>query len=282
MVLVLSMPQLAAAARPIDQEEEKQAVVEAAMNYMEGAYTASAERMAKAVHPELTKVQLSTFPQTGSYYLRPAGATRLIEVVRGMQLVPEEERRIELKVFDIGDDMAAVMMNSAHFHDLLQLAKINGEWKIVNVLWIPNPESEGGQHNPPPAMDEADTEEKAVTEAALNYIDGAYSGDADRMAKGVHPELTKLRVVTHPATGEVFLDGTSASLLVEATRAQLMNLEEAERKIDVEVYDARHGLAVAKVVSAMYIDHLQLAKVNGEWRIVNVLWAANPDAPAMR
>ena len=72
VLLALSASQLAAAAPPVDQEEDKKAVVETAMNYMEGAYTADAERMALAVHPELTKVKLSTFPQTGTYYLRPA------------------------------------------------------------------------------------------------------------------------------------------------------------------------------------------------------------------
>jgi len=276
-LLLLSQP--VAGVPPVDQEEDKKAVVETVMNYMEGAYTADAERMALAVHPELTKVQLSTFPQTGTYYLRPAGATRLIEVVRGMQVVPEEERNIELKVLDIGDDMAVVMMDSAHFHDLLQIAKINGKWKIINVLWIPNPESEGGQRNPPPHMDESVVEEQAITAAALDYIDGAFSGDTDRMARGVHPELTKVRVVTHPKTGEVFLDNTSASLLVEGTRAQLMMLDEAARNIEVEIYDSRHGIAVVKVVSAMYIDHLQLAKVDDKWRIVNVLWVVNPEAP---
>ena len=278
LIFLLASP-LVAAAPPVDQEEDKKAVVETAMNYMEGAYTADAERMALAVHPELTKVQLSTFPQTGTYYLRPAGATRLIEVVRGMQVVPEEDRKIELKVLDIGNDMAVMMMDSAHFHDLLQLAKIEGEWKIVNVLWIPNPDSEGGQRNPPPPMGEPEVEEQAVKDAALDYIDGAYSGAADRMARGVHPELTKVRVVTHPRTGEAFLDNTSASLLVEGTKAQLMMLDEAARNIEVEIYDSRHGIAVVKVVSAMYIDHLQLAKVNDEWRIVNVLWVVNPDAP---
>ena len=268
-----------AAAPWVDQEEDKKAVVETAMNYMEGAYTASAERMAKAVHSELTKVQLSTFAQTGTYYLRPAGATRLIEVVRGMQVVPEEDRNIELKVLDIGNEMAVVMMDTSHFHDLLQLAKISGEWKIINVLWIPNPESEGGQRNPPPVMAEDAAEEQAVTAAALDYIDGAYSGDAERMARGVHPDLTKVRVVTHPKTGGVFLDNTSASLLVEGTRAQLMMLDEDARNIEVEIYDSRYGISTVKVVSAMYIDHLQLAKIDDEWRIVNVLWAVNPEAP---
>jgi hypothetical protein len=56
-------------------------------------------------------------------------------------------------------------------------------------------------------------------------------------------------------------------------------LAEDQRNIEVEIYDCRYGIAVAKVLSAVYIDHLQLAKVDDEWRIVNVLWAMNPAAP---
>jgi hypothetical protein len=32
------------------------------------------------------------------------------------------------------------LLKERHFHDLLQLAKIEGEWRIVNVLWVMNPD----------------------------------------------------------------------------------------------------------------------------------------------
>ena len=54
---------------------------------------------------------------------------------------------------------------------------------------------------------------------------------------------------------------------------------EAERHIEVEVNDISHGMAAVKLTSSMYIDHLQLGKVNGEWKIINVLWVPNPDRP---
>jgi hypothetical protein len=38
-------------------------------------------------------------------------------------------------------------------------------------------------------------------------------------------------------------------------------------------------MATVKVYSAMYIDYLQVGKINGEWKIINVLWVPNPDAP---
>lgn len=266
----------------VDLEAERAAVLETTMNYVEGAYTASAERMAKAVHPELNKVTLVTLPQTGTCFLRNAGSSRLVEVVRGMQVVPEDKRNIRTEILDIGDDMAVVLMDSSDWHDLLQIAKVDGEWKIVNVLWVPNPESAGGQRNPHPEMDTPEAEAAAVRAAALDYIEGAYSGDAERMARGVHPQLNKVVVVTHPRTGHVFLDKMSSTYLIEGTRAGLGLVPEGERNIEIEIYDVNYGIAALKVTSAMYIDHLQLAKVSGQWRIVNVLWAMNPDAPARR
>lgn len=53
---------------------------------------------------------------------------------------------------------------------------------------------------------------------------------------------------------------------------------EAERNIEVEIYDVSHDMAMAKVASALYIDYVQVGKVNGEWKIINVLWVPNPDA----
>ena len=34
-------------------------------------------------------------------------------------------------------DAAAIAIPSVDFYDLAHVAKINGEWKVVNVLWAP-------------------------------------------------------------------------------------------------------------------------------------------------
>ncbi len=45
----------------------------------------------------------------------------------------------------------------------------------------------------------------------------------------------------------------------------------------------REGVVVAaKVTSSMYIDHLQMGKVNGAWKIINVLWVPNRDRDRRR
>ena len=262
----------------VDLEREKEAVTQTALDYMDGTLSGSAERMERAVHPELTRVLLEKYPQTGRFYLRKAGATLLVSVARARSEVArargvslgEQKWNIEVTVFDIGNDLASVKAVSTRFYYLLQLAKIDGRWKLINVLWIPIPEAA----ETPPALIDVEREKEAVRQAALDYIEGAFSGDAERMERALHTELTKVWPRASQPGGS-FLMKMGASELIEATRAQLLLLDEEKRNIEVTVYDVSNGLAAVKVVSAMYIDHLQLARFDGEWKIVNVLWVMN-------
>ena len=99
------------------------------------------------------------------------------------------------------------------------------------------------------------------------------------MAAALHPELTKMMLGERQETGKQFLYKMGSSDLIEGTRAGLGDLPEDQRNIEVEIYDISHGMAAVKVTSAMYIDHLQVGKFNGEWKIINVLWVPNPDRP---
>ena len=256
-------------------EQDKEAVVAAARDYMEGALNADAERMARGVHPELTKVVVSTYPQTGRQFLSYNTSTLLVEWTRGAaEQMANVDKNVDVTVFDIGDSLAAARAIGQNWYDFLQLAKINGQWRIVNVLWARNrlqAEDQSGVQPEP-------TDRAEIEATALNYIDGSFSGDAERMAKAVHPELTKMLLANNRVTGKPFLHKMGASDLIEGTRAGLGIVPEDQRNIEVDIYDVSHGIAAVKVTSSRYIDHLQLGKVNGEWKIINVLWVPNPDA----
>lgn len=255
-------------------QRDEEGVVRAALDYMEGAVNADADRVARAVHTELTKVIVSTLPQTGTQFLSYSTHTALVETVRGLgDMVADVDKNVDVTVFDIGHDLAAARAVGALWYDYLQLARIKGEWKIVNVLWARNQPSAEARTDP----DETDRLE--VERTALDYIEGAYSGNAERMERALHPELTKVLLNRHPQTGEPFLYRMGASTLIEGTRAALINLEPDNRNIEVQIYDISHDMAALKVTSAMFIDHLQIGKVNGYWKIINVLWVPNPNAP---
>ncbi|NIM49534.1 MAG: hypothetical protein GTN78_22125 [Gemmatimonadales bacterium] len=270
--LVLSSATALAQSEPA-LEREVEAVRQVALDYLVGAESADAARMERALHPEVTKVLLARYRQTGAPYLRKSGVSQLVEVTRARgAFVEEEKRHAEVTVYDIGYDMASVKVVSTQFVDHLLLAKIDGQWKIVDVLWVPN----GRVTGPEPTPVDIELDKRAVKSTALDYIQGAYEGNAERMASALHPELTKVLCVRHPQTGKHLLLKTGASQLIEGTRAKLGLLGEDERNIEITVFDVGHDLASARIVSAMYIDYLQLAKLDGNWQIINVLWVPNP------
>ena len=120
-----------------------------------------------------------------------------------------------------------------------------------------------------------------IRATALDYAEGWYSGDGDRMARAVHPELVKRILVTDTATGRAFVQTMGASALVNGARHGYGKGTPAERQQkDVRILDVFGNAAVAKVVMADWIDYLQLIKTDGRWQIVNVLWERKPERKA--
>jgi hypothetical protein len=115
-----------------------------------------------------------------------------------------------------------------------------------------------------------------IKEAALDYIEGWYAADAARMERAVHPDLAK-RIVMIDQRGRHSLRQMSAMGLVQATRESSgRSIPKEKQQKDVTVYDIFGNTATAKIIAATWIDYLHLAKWNGRWVIVNVLWENKP------
>jgi hypothetical protein len=113
----------------------------------------------------------------------------------------------------------------------------------------------------------------AIRATALDYIDGWYSADGARMERALHPELAKRIVMTDPRTGRSQLRQMSAMSLVLGTRSGGgSDIPAQTRKNDVKILDVYQGVASVRVRAATWIDYMHMAKSNGRWVIVNVLW----------
>ena len=121
-------------------ELEKETVVKAALDYIEGWFEGSVERMDRALHPELAKRVLRTNPQTGEETLNDLKKEQMLEFTKqgGGKQVPADTRAVSVKVLDIYRGIATVRVDSVSFIDYLHLAKTKDGWKIMNVLWTPN------------------------------------------------------------------------------------------------------------------------------------------------
>lgn len=120
----------------------------------------------------------------------------------------------------------------------------------------------------------------AVRQAALDYIEGYYEGDPARMERALHPELAK-RIVRADSAGVAWIASMGASQLISATRAGYgREIPAADRRTLVSILDIFQNAASAKIDAGPWIDYLHLARVNGSWVIVNVLWETLPrEAP---
>ena len=119
----------------------------------------------------------------------------------------------------------------------------------------------------------------AIRATALDYIEGWYAADADRTARALHPELAKRNVATD-TQGRSRLLQMSAMSLVGGTRAGGgSRIPEGARTRDVRILDAFAGAASVRVRAATWVDYMHMAKFNGRWVIVNVLWENDPPNP---
>lgn len=132
---------------------------------------------------------------------------------------------------------------------------------------------------PTRAGHKVDSEEcAAIQQTALDYIEGWYEGNAERMERSLHPELAK-RMVETSSNGKSKLNQMSAMTLVQFTRRGGGKDTPAERQQkDITILDVFENAASVKIVASEWVDYLHMAKVNGRWVIINVLWELKPTA----
>lgn len=129
----------------------------------------------------------------------------------------------------------------------------------------------------PVAHAQAEEDATAIRAAALDYIEGWYGGDAERMSRALHPALVKRIVAVNRETGEAFIDDMGAGKLVAGTRAAYgRQTPEDQRRTEVTIFEVFGNAASAKIDAGGWIDYLHLARIDGRWTIVNVLWELRP------
>jgi hypothetical protein len=127
-----------------------------------------------------------------------------------------------------------------------------------------------------PLRAQSAADSSGIRQAALDYIEGYYEGDGARMERALHPELAK-RIVRTNEQGRSQLQQMSAMSLVLGTRAGGgKDTPTADRRKDVTIFDIYQNAASAKIYASGWVDYLHLAKWNGRWVIVNVLWELHP------
>ena len=97
------------------------------------------------------------------------------------------------------------------------------------------------------------------------------------MESELHPELAKRMILTDPKTGHSQFNYMGAMQLVQNTRRGSGSKTPKDQQLkEITILDRFNNAAVVKIVASGWIDYLEEAKVNGEWKIINVLWELKP------
>jgi hypothetical protein len=121
------------------------------------------------------------------------------------------------------------------------------------------------------AHGQAAADSLAIRATALDYIEGWYAGDAERMERSLHPELVKRIVDTRGGTSTLG-EMTAAELVAATSRGGGRQTPAGRQRTDVRILDIFGNTASVRVDADAWIDYMHLALWNGEWKIVNVLW----------
>ena len=119
------------------QTEDERAVRQAAMDYIESVYNVNPAQVERSVHPELVK--RGFFIKRGETAYTPATMTfeQLVELSKNYNKngnIPKDAPK-EVVVFDVSDQTASAKVTAVWGIDYMHLAKYDGKWKIINILW---------------------------------------------------------------------------------------------------------------------------------------------------
>ena len=110
-----------------------------------------------------------------------------------------------------------------------------------------------------------ESERAAIVATVLDYFEGWFDGDAERMERALHPALAKRGPGLRTVTKDQMVAATAAG---EGKKVD----PGPGRRIDVTVVDVHGSIASAVVDSDVYREYLHLVRTDDGWKIVNALW----------
>lgn len=122
------------------------------------------------------------------------------------------------------------------------------------------------------------TDREQVYAAIEDYVDGLYLVQPDRIKRSVHPNLMKKGFWRQPDKNTYEKESTMTfdQLVDLAGRWNAKGTLPKDAPRIIEVHDVLDQTATAKLTAHWGIDYFQLAKYDGKWLIVNIIWQAHP------
>ena len=132
----------ATSATPTQITDDREAVKQAVLDYVEALYEADSARIERSVHRDLFKLGFER-DKDGSYKPYKMTYQELYDLAGRWNKsgrIPKNSKK-EIVVYDVADQTASAKLTALWGIDYLHLAKFDGKWMITDILWQTPPRS---------------------------------------------------------------------------------------------------------------------------------------------
>ena len=116
-----------------------------------------------------------------------------------------------------------------------------------------------------------------ASQAAMDYIEAVSNVNPAQVERSGHPELVKRGFFARQGDANYSANAMTYAQLVELAKTYNTNGRIGkDAPKEVTVFDVVDQTASVKVTAAWGIDYMHLAKYDGKWKIINILWQSPP------
>jgi hypothetical protein len=119
-------------------------------------------------------------------------------------------------------------------------------------------------------------ESEAVRQAALDYLEGIYNVQPERIERSVHPTLNKRGFYKKDASSPYVESPMTYEQLVKLAASWNKDGKRDTSVREVTILDMLDQTAVVKLKASWGIDYMFLGKYEGKWKIMQILWQSHP------
>ncbi|MTI31972.1 nuclear transport factor 2 family protein [Xanthovirga aplysinae] len=117
----------------------------------------------------------------------------------------------------------------------------------------------------------------AIKQVALDYIESQHNVNPEQFERAVHPRMVKRTFWRNGSSGKEYLRESFKDYMVLLAETYNQNGDKFSEnpKKEVIILDIYDKTASVKLIADEWIDYMHIIKIEGEWKIVNVLWQFN-------
>lgn len=111
-----------------------------------------------------------------------------------------------------------------------------------------------------------------VHDVVTQYINSFYLTQPDEGRLSVHEQLAKRTIIKSEGGNEILKNMTVEELESLSTVFNRSKRYGSNSKKEISILDMMNKTASVKLIAEGWVDYIHLGKLNGKWKIINVIW----------